>query len=68
MAPEHCPRGPGYHVHIGPAAVAASSFVMAVGLGTDGRWLGVVPALLLLTAVTYVISIRHLDPGTSGGG
>jgi CHASE2 domain-containing sensor protein len=63
-----CPRGPEYHVHLAPATTAVVLFVVSVALGKSGWLLGLVPVLLLLSALTAIISMRHLDPSSGGGG
>lgn len=60
---EVCPRGPGCHAHLGSATTAVGSFLVAVVLGKAGRFLGIVPALLLLTAVAWFVSMRDSDDG-----
>lgn len=60
---EICPKKPVWHAHLGSATTAVGSFLIVVVLGKSGRFFGIVPALLFLTAAAWFVSVRH-----SGGG
>jgi hypothetical protein len=51
---EVCSKGPGFHAHLGSATMAVGSFLLAVVLGKSGRFIGVIPVLLLITVVAWL--------------